>query len=94
MDILEIIASTAGISTAVKLLVDVLKKYLGPDLQPWVLPMAALALGLFCSFGFIAMQPETIWNVPTFVGAIFRGVFGGIGAVGLTEGHKMARGQR
>lgn len=87
-------AEVAGISTAVKLVVDVIKAYAPDDLQPWILPMAALALGLFFSFCLIAAQPQTVWTLPTVAAATLRGVFGGIGAVAVTEAHKMARGER
>lgn len=93
-DILSIIAETAGITTAVKLCVDVIKAYAPDDLQPWILPMAALALGLLFAFLMIAAQPETVWTLATVASATLRGVFGGIGAVSITEVHKMARGQR
>lgn len=92
-DILTIIAATAGITTAVKLVVDVIKAYAPNDLQPWILPMGALALGLLFAFLLLAAQPETVWNLPTVAAATLRGVFGGIGAVAVTEVHKMSRGQ-
>lgn len=92
-DILTIIAETAGITTAVKLVVDVVKAYAPDDLQPWILPMVALALGLLFAFLLMAAQPETVWTVATFAATVLRGVFGGIGAVAVTEVHKMTRGQ-
>lgn len=91
---LQTSAEVAGITTAVKLVVDVVKAYAPADLQSWVLPMLALLLGLLFSFLLIASQPETVWSLATVAAATLRGVFGGIGAVVVTESHKMARGQR
>jgi uncharacterized membrane protein HdeD (DUF308 family) len=93
-DFLSTSAEVAGIAAAVKMIVDVIKAYSGGDLQPWILPMAALAIGLALSFLYIAAQPETVWTLATVSSATLRGVFGGIGAVSVTEVHKMARGQR
>lgn len=92
--LLTVSAEVAGISAVVKMVVDVIKAYAPNDLQPWILPMAALALGLFFSFCLIAAQPETVWTLATVAAATLRGVLGGIGAVVVTEGHKIARGQR
>jgi hypothetical protein len=93
-DLLSVSAEVAGISAVVKMVVDVLKSYLGDNLQPYILPFAALFLGLAFSFLLIASQPETVWTLPTVAAATLRGVLGGIGAVVVTEGHKLARGQR
>jgi hypothetical protein len=93
-DLLSVSAEVAGISAIVKMVVDVLKSYLGDNLQPYILPFAALFLGLLFSFLLIASQPETVWTLPTVAAATLRGVLGGIGAVGITETHKMVRGQR
>lgn len=92
-DLLQTSAEVLGITTAVKAAVDVLKAYAPDDLQPWILPMAALALGLVFSFLYIAAQPGTVWILPTVAAAVLRGALGGIGAVATTELHKMVRGQ-
>lgn len=87
-------AEVAGISTLVKLVVDVIKAYAPDDLQPWILPMTALALGLVFAFLLVASQDETIWTMATFATTVLRGVLGGIGAVVVTDVHKMVRGQK
>lgn len=93
-DLLSNSAEVAGISTLVKLAVDVIKAYAPDDLQPWILPMAALAIGLAFAFLLVASQPETVWTLATFATTVLRGVLGGIGAVVVTDVHKMVRGQR
>jgi hypothetical protein len=90
-DVLTLIASTAGITTAVKLLVDAVKAAAPHDLKAWVLPMLALAAGLIIAFLLVAAEPQTVWTLATIAAATLRGVFGGIGAVAVTEVHKMVR---
>lgn len=91
-DLLQTTAAVAGITTAVKVLVDVVRAAAGDDLKSWVLPMTALGLGLLFAF-LLAAASDPLWSLPLVATTIIRGVMGGAGAVGVTEFHKMARGK-
>lgn len=89
-DLATIIAETAGITTLTKVLVDLLKAYAPNDLQPWILPMCALALGLAFAF-LLAAAADPVWRLPLVATTTIRGVMGGCGAVAATELHKIVR---
>lgn len=79
-----------ALTSLVKLGVDFIKKMAPNDLQPWVLPMAALLLGILFAL-LLAMEGGVVLTGASIAKLIIQGVFAAGGAVGLTEFHNAVR---
>lgn len=80
-----------AITSLVKLGVDLIKKAAPNDLRTWVLPLAAILLGILFAF-LLSVRDGQVMTPSSVAGIIISGVLAAGGAVGLTEVHKRARG--